>query len=108
MATVKYTMSSISEAEDLIALKLNTVENELLLWGVVFQILVCCVSFATYLAGAFGMNLNAEMLAKIEFPLVFTVSFSLIFILYHIMWSYFVYSGIVPERIKYNPSHLKK
>ena len=65
-------------------------------------------SFAGYIAGIFGMNLDnattdrvgSVQPAKNAFPLVFALSFVSIFVGFYLTWRYLQITGVLPRRVK--------
>lgn len=90
---------SITHAHDKVALQLDTMENKVLIASTLIALLTCCVTINGVVAGAFGMNLNADLIARFPFIVVLCVTMTSIVVLYQVAKRYLIYVGFIPARI---------
>ena len=93
-----------------VSLRLNTSQNDLLIASATITILSCSTAFGSYIAGAFGMNLDQTVDGVMEYPFSFTYvavgSFGLVCILAFCIYTFLTSAGFIPSRIA--PDSLEK
>ena len=95
--------TQIQSAEELIALRLDTSRNELLIVNTLLSGLSCSVAFGAYITGIFGMNLDnvdTVQTMKNSFPMITMISFSIIILAYSILNYIFYRANVFPTRAK--------
>jgi len=93
--------AEITNAEDLVSLRLDTSRNELLIANTAFSLRALCVGIGGWLAGVFGMNLdNAAAMESIPglFFLIFFGTIGLVIMIYVGIYSYLTVSGVIPQK----------
>jgi hypothetical protein len=117
IAKMQHLLERIDSSEDLISLKLNTSENEILIaqWSV--TAFTCSIAFSAYIANIFGMNLDqaAGYVTDIQDPkqkynsglfmMVFIVTMVTVLLIYYPMRYYLQKIGILPDN-RYDPKML--
>lgn len=63
----------IQSAEELVSLRLDTSRNELLIVNTQMAVLACCIGFAAFITGAFGMNLDNTIYLQYVPNLFYTI-----------------------------------
>jgi hypothetical protein len=101
-AKLEYLRAQMQSAEDLVYLRLDTSRNQLLVVNTMFGILACCIAIASYVTGAFGMNLdNVNTLQNQQhlFVIVFVCSFSFLIVMFVSVVYYLRQRSVLPSEV---------
>ena len=93
-----YLKQQMQSAEELVSLRLDTARNQLLVSNTLFAILACSISFGSYFAGIFGMNLDNTKLESTSglFSIIFSVTFATIILAFVCIVLYLRSTGTLP------------
>ena len=97
-AKINYLLVTMDNAEDLVTLKLNIAQNELLTANTSLAVLAVTIGFGAYLAGVFGMNLDIP--DGIDFIVVFAVTMVIIVVGSLLIMGYYQWEGVLPTRVR--------
>lgn len=101
---VNHLLMLLTNAKATMQLRLQTIENELLLANTNFQLFLCCFSVGVYVSGVFGMNLNFSLLDGLSFTTISVVSSVFMLSAFVISRYYLNAWGILPTRVSKNSS----
>jgi len=93
----------IQTAEELVALRLDTSRNELLIINTLLSGLACSIALGAYVTGVFGMNLDNVVTVqpmKNSFPMITMISFGTMLIAFSLLYVFFYYANVFPTRAK--------
>ena len=97
-AKINFLLVTMDNAEDLVTLKLNIAQNELLTANTSLAVLAVTIAFGAYVAGVFGMNLDIP--DGIEFAVVFAVTMVIIVVGTALIMGYYQWEGVLPTRVR--------
>jgi len=80
-------------------LRLDTIQNVLLLMNCFFTLVLGVIGFQTFIVGAFAMNLEWDFLAALDnsFLIVFVVTFAQVFLGTLCAWEVLKYVKFIPS-----------
>ena len=93
----------IQSAEELVALRLDTSRNELLIVNTLLSGLSCSIAIGAYVTGVFGMNLdNVNTIQPMvnSFPMITIISFGTMLLAFATLNFLFYHAKVFPTRAK--------
>mmetsp|Transcript_13982 Transcript_13982/g.14075 ORF Transcript_13982/g.14075 Transcript_13982/m.14075 type:complete len:108 (+) Transcript_13982:96-419(+) len=102
-----HTKNKLLNTENLISLKLDTSQDELLVANTLMTILLVYISLLGYIVSIFGMNLdNYNYINSYKnyniFIVVICISLFILIIGFPISWSYYIVYEVIPQRVRMN------
>ena len=91
----------ITNSESILQIRLDTVENQLLIVHTLSYIVLCCIAIASYMTGLMAMNIENPVSIHLRnsFTTVTAVTFTFTIVSTGTLWKVFKYVKILPRTI---------
>ena len=93
----------LQNAEDMVSMRLDTSQNELLVVNTVVILLGACISFGSYMAGLFGQNLDNVTFLQPKtgsFALITICIVALCVLTFTLSVAYYNRNGLLPRKVR--------